>query len=220
MPTTLGEAIEDVRGYLDDRQGRRWTDAQVTRALHSALSQCVSEYGSRGGDAFDEEINVTTVASVGVSLAVYDPLLIRAVILSMNVGGPWTSPIRRCTIDTRGIPDETARDLLIRIVRRPTLPQETTDMLVGVDVGAARPWPAFERWVCTCAALELRTTDNEPMETLMDVNQRLEEKCLSIARTPQTLPWPRKRRATNYDELQWIYQPRTALLSLHSVLGW
>lgn len=219
--TTLDEAIADVRGYIDDRLSRRWTDAQITRALHSCISSCLEDYAARGGDRFDDEVTVTAVGGVGVSLLTLDPLKIRAVLVNEVTGGPWTFPLHSADPEIRGTVDTTTRPLLIRLVKRPPMPQLGTDKLIGVVAGESRPWPAFERWVCMCAALELRTTDDDPRNTLASIEQQASDKVLSIARIPQTLPWPRERRRWLWD-LRWVFQPRTAQLTLHlaGVRGW
>lgn len=212
--TTLTEAIADARSHIDDTLGRRWTDAQVTRALHSCVSSCIEEYAARGGERFDEDVEVDTDASGEVELLTYDPLTIRSIVLAVDTAG-WTTPIDECDAASRGMPDLTERTLKIRLVKRPPMPEAGSDLLVGVTSGAMRSWPAFDRWVCMRAAQELGTKDDKVRAALDLVEAKKRTEVMSIARIPKKLPWPRARNARWWWDLRWLWTPRTAVLSLH-----
>lgn len=212
---TLAEAIEGVGSYLDDGSNVRWSAAQKTSALIAAVSHCVENYAGRGGERFDEEIEVTVAGTAGVSLLDYDPLTIRAVLVSIESGGAWTSPVRPADNSLRGSPDTSTRDLLVRLVRRPPAPEADTDLLVGLSPGVMRSWPDFDQWVCTVAALALRTKDNDMREALMETNARVQANVMNTVRLPNKLPWPRKRSSSDYLwQLRWLWKPQTVNLSL------
>ena len=173
--TTTEQAIADVRSYIDDRQGRRWDRQQVVRALHSALSSCLERYARAGGDRFEREIEVTTDGADGVSLVAYEPIAIRRVLAVTSSG---TAPIHGADPGLRGSYDTQSRDLIIRYVPHPLLPQDDTDPLVSSLAGDQRPWPAFERWVCMRAGLELGITDKDQRDDLKEAEAALRvERC-------------------------------------------
>jgi hypothetical protein len=219
---TLDEAIADVRSYIDDVRARRWTPAQVTRALGGALSECVEEYAGKGGDRFLEDIDVQTTATTGaVSLFAYDPIDVRAVLVRPSASAVANFTIRRGDTAALGALDSQARRLRLRITRRPLLPKSGTDLLVGGEDGKARAWPAFERWVCMVAGLDLLPKDNDPNLTLMRRESELRAKVLETVRLPSSLPWPREQRHT-WANLRWHWKPREAVIELRnaSVGGW
>lgn len=210
--TTMVKAIADVRSYIDDREGRRWDREQCVRAIHSALSQCMEHYARAGGERFDVEESITTVGTTGVSLIEQDPLTIRTVHLTDASGG-WRVRLRAADMGQVYTPDTETRYLVLRYVPRPKLPQQDDDVMCGLIPGTQRPWPAFERWVCMRAAMELGITDKDSREDLYAAEDRLRVEVTSADRIPKMLPWPRPS-AARYGDVRWRWFPGTAVLSL------
>lgn len=221
---TLEEARADVRSYIDDRNGRRWSDDQLKRTLHGAVSACMEQVAAAGVDRFDDEINVDTSASTGAaSLMLHDPIAVRAVLVAQTSSGPWSYELKPADPKRRGALDTESRSLLVRLVKRPPMPEADTDLLVGCDDGAARSWPAFDRWVCMVAALDLTPTDDDPRMTLISREREMRARILEVQRIPGSLPWLAGRRrewATGIGALRWIWKPRQAELTLHTTVGW
>jgi hypothetical protein len=201
---TLEEAITDVRSHIDDRQSRNWTDNQVRRALWRALSGCLSEYARAGGERFDVEAERTSDGENGVLLVEEAPILIRHVLLDEE----WRTPIRAVDPSIRGTTDTTSRDLIIRYVPAPTLPQDDTDHLLGAD-----EWPAMDGWICAKAAIYLGVSDNDDRPGLERAEARLRAEVLTSQRIPHAKPWPRGR----VSRLRYLWTPGEKRLTLHRV---
>jgi hypothetical protein len=210
---TLGDAIADVRGYIDDREGRRWDRDQVVRAIHSALSSCMELYGRHGGERFDVEAEVTSTSD-GVSLITQDPLAIRHLLLQNSGAGTWTTPIHAADPRHRGAPDTSTRTMLVRYMPRPAMPMQDDDVLMGLIPGNQRPWPAFERWVCMRAAMELGITDKDDRAGLHMAEETRRVEIIDTQRIPGALPWPRGARSW-WRDLRWVWFPQTAVLKLY-----
>lgn len=220
---TLAQAITTTRGYLDDRQlddagdGRRWSRDDVIGALQRNLSGCVEDYAQNGGDRFMQEVEVETDSTGEVSLLTYDPLAFHAmlVVVDSNV----TFPVRAADPALRGPRDQTARDLIVRLTGRPRMPTVDDDALVGVDGGEVRAWPAFEAWVCMCAALELGVTDNDDRATLEAAEARQQRKVKDTRPMPLNKPFPPKRSHAVM-ALEYVWFPANGKIRLHLSPSW
>lgn len=213
---TLSEARTFVREYLDDRRGARWSDAVVDLALRTAISASVDDYRAEGGDRFDEDVDVSTDEDGAVSLALYDPADVAAVLVGVTSG---YEPIRGGDRYALGRSDQTARALRVTLVRRYDVPTDPDDYLVGVEMGAARSWPAFDQWVCARAAMQLGSTDDDRRQALRESLAECRRSALSHARTPRVMPWGSPRTRTPYladlGRLRWIYDAHERVLSLY-----
>ncbi len=214
---TLAQARLFVREYLDDRSGRRWGDSTVDLALRTALSACVDDYRAEGGDRFDEDADVSTDSTGAVSLASYDPLDVSAVLVDVSGG---FVPVRGGDRYALGQADATARDLRVVLVRHHDVPTDPADLLVGVTVGAARSWPAFDQWICARAALQLGATDDDRRQALRESLAECKRSALAHARAPRVMPWcdasaARSPYGSILGRLRWVYDAQTRSLSLY-----
>lgn len=214
--TTLVQAIADVRGYIDDSEGRRWDRDQCKRAIHSALSGAMELYGRTGGDRFDVEGSFSAVGADGVSLITENPIAIRQVLIADGADG-WTWAVRAADPAVRGVADTSTRTLTIRYMPSPLMPEHDDDVLCGLIPGVQRPWPAFERWVCMRAARELGIKDKDERSELHAAEAKLEAECLAMERTPRALPWS-SGRPGRFGDLRWLWLHQTATLKIVSVM--
>lgn len=221
MAMTLAEARTDVLERLDDEAGRRYAPssnyAKVDRALDVALSSCLDEYVSAGGDRFSEDVDVTTTAAGVADLSAYDPLHVSGVML-IPEGSTAYHPLQATDRQARGLPVTTAYDLRCVVVRRLAVPRDHSDQpLVGGSFAGARSWVAFDDWVIATAAQRLGTKDDELRQAIVKDLAERRANVLSSARTPRALAWPDSRRPqwATWRQLRWIYQHDQRAVTLY-----
>lgn len=202
MTLTLAQARLVVQDHLDDTptsgiDGDRWTAAQVDTGLSFALSQCLDEYVSSGGDRFDEILDTSSNTSGEVDLSTVDPIEIKGI--SLLQGGTYW-PIKSYRLEEKNIIDTTVRTLQIRYVRKFVLPTTTTHKIMGNGATAANSWDAFDHWVCAKAALFCSTKDAEGRPEIKQLAEDLRFSVLSHTKVPKSVPFPARRNWYS----QWI----------------
>ncbi len=183
----LSAARSNVRRLLDDNgQNKRYSDTAIDEALQAAISSCVSDYATGGGDAFDEEVTVVT-SSAGLGTITGHTMLVRTVQVSNGSSMYTLEPQQRS--DRRQL-DQTARTLLVEIVREFQLPTTTTHPLIGVGATTSNTWMAFDQWVCSNAALLIGITDNDKRPGLERLEARFRASALKRDNNPSSFPLP------------------------------
>jgi len=192
---TLAQARTLTSAFLDDPNNVRWAVAVVDVALQQALSACLNEYGSEGGDDFDEEFSITTTTA-GLGTLTVPLVLLRAVqVLTGTVYYPIVSQNR----SQRVVNDTVARDLKCLGIREYAVSATSSDPLVGVAAAAAPgTWAAFERWVCLEAALVLAVQDNDQRAGLIANAERTKATVMKKANTYTSRPLPDPENALIY----------------------
>lgn len=195
MTLTLVQAQQVVFDHLDDdgvaatpTDGSRWSVAQVNTGLGYALSSCLNEYLSSGGDRFDLELATTSSSAGLVDLSATPPLTVRGVSL---IQGNRYWPLAELKPEQRGRHDDTARSIQIRYIRELALPSTTSHPLVGVGATAGRSWDAFDHWVCVRAAQFCSAKDDEARRSLDDLERKLRDSVFLKVRTPSATAFPR-----------------------------
>jgi len=184
---TLSAARSNVRRLLDDNgQNKRYTDAAIDEALQAAISSCVSDYATGGGDAFDVEVAVTTNSS-GLGTITGSVMLLRTVQVTNGSSMYTLEPQQRS--DRRQL-DQTSRNLLVEVVREYQLPTTTTHPLIGEGATTANTWMAFDQWVCSNAALLIGITDNDKRPGLEKLEARFRASALKRDNNPSSFPLP------------------------------
>ena len=184
---TLLAARSNVRRLLDDNgQNKRYSDTAIDEALQASISSCVSDYATAGGDAFDTEVAVTTSTS-GLGTITGHTLLVRTV--QVTNGNTMYTLEPQLRSDRRQI-DNTARNLLVELVREYQLPTTTSHPLIGSGATTANTWMAFDQWVCASAALLIGITDNDKRPGLEKLEARGRASALGRDNTPTSLPLP------------------------------
>lgn len=223
MPLTIGEARNQVLEHLDDFKGRRYANdgadgfdyTRLDRALRSSIGRCLDDYVGAGGDRFDEDISVTTDTDGKVELGGYKIQCIRGVLSEPSEGNLY--PLEEGDKLVRGLPDRTARDLRLVIVRTHEIPSpaDDDDLLVGTVAGAARSFDSFDEWVCARAAMQLGIKDKEGLKRVGEHLADLGISVLSQPRIPRSYPWPQPRnRISSLRDLRWIWLAREQRLEL------
>jgi hypothetical protein len=217
---TLAEARTLVSQFLDDPNSRRWTTAQIDVALQQALTGCLTDYTSEGGSQFDVEAVVTSSGAGLADLTSLTPILkIVGVQYATGAGTGLTfyrvEPLRR--LDREWI-ENASWTLYINHVRDYVLPTTTTHPLVGNGLTAAPTWPAFDRWVCAEAAMQLGVKDNDQRPGLERLAQAARISALGKSNSPRSYPLslPRGQRAT-LRQLSYVFTPSTTAPSLQLV---
>lgn len=183
----LSAARSNVRRLLDDNgQNKRYSDTAIDEALQASISSCVSDYATGGGDAFDEEITVVT-SSAGLGTITGSTMLVRTVQVSNGSSMYTLEPQQRS--DRRQL-DQTARTLLVEIVREFQLPTTPTHPLIGVGATTSNTWMAFDQWVCSNAALLIGITDNDKRPGLEKLEARFRASALKRDNNPSSFPLP------------------------------
>lgn len=183
----LSAARSNVRRLLDDNgQNKRYSDTAIDEALQASISSCVSDYATGGGDAFDEEVTVVT-SSAGLGTITGHTMLVRTVQVSNGSSMYTLEPQQRS--DRRQL-DQTARTLLVEIVREFQLPGNSAHPLIGVGSTTANTWMAFDQWVCSNAALLIGITDNDKRPGLEKLEARFRASALKRDNNPSSFPLP------------------------------
>ena len=199
---TLLQARANVRRLLDDDgSNNRYSDTAIDESLKVALSTCLSDYATSGGDAFDTEISITTVAGVGTLTG---PLvLVRTV--QVAVGQSFYTLEAQLRSDRR-LADLSARDLRVLVVKDYQLSSTTSHPLVGESATAANTWFAFDQWVCANGALICGITDNDKRPGLEALEARMRGSVLNKENTPQSRPMPDSRQGQSWwSRLGFVY---------------
>ena len=211
---TLAEARSAVSSHLDDPNAQRWPDASVDRGLTFALTACVSDYVSAGGDALDAEQSIATASGVA-DLTTSAPLMIRAVQVQDSGGSFWT--LRPAmTQDRVEIDSEAARTLRVVTVRDFTLPTTTTHPLVGNGATSAPSWMALDQWIVAEAALYCGIKDNDKRPGLEMLAAKMRANVLGRIISPRSRPLrlPRMARWDLSQALCYTWNQGTKALTL------
>jgi hypothetical protein len=217
---TLTQARTRVLRLLDEPNGVTGTSrnnpdgsfADIDLALGFALNGCLSRFCT-SNSRFDLEDTGTTSATTGtIDLSAIPRLIVKGV--AVTIGNtlckiPEKQPIRR------GYPDFNARAVTVTYVREYAIPTTASHPLVGVGSAAANSFPAFNEWICLCAAIHLMPTDNDQRDRLDIALARTEADVGSRPSTPQSGPWPRmEANRFAFIDLQWQWKPSTGFLYL------
>ncbi len=232
MPLTIGEARRLALEHLDDENGERYARktgsnttswSKIDRALRSAQSRCIDDYVGRGGDRFDEQVDVTTSSDGTVNIDEYGNPFIRGVLIRpSDTGSFW--PIEPGDKLQRIDPDNEERNLRVTIVRRFEIPDpaDEDDLLMGTVQGAARSWDAFDNWVVARAALQLGIKDDEMRRALVATIADLQQSVFGHRRNPPATPWPQATaswRVAWWGQLRWTYLEREQTIALYYGVG-
>lgn len=191
----LSTAREIVLDHLDDTNdgsgnGDRWSSAQIDRGLEQALSQCVDEYVSSGGDRLDQLLDTTSTTSGEVDMSTIDPLDIKGVSL---LEGLRYWPIKSYRLEEKNIIDTTARSLQIRYVRKFVLPTNTAHHIVGVGATVGNSWLAFDNWICAKAALYCSIKDAEGRPEIKAMAEDVRYSVMAHTKIPKAVPFPTRK---------------------------
>jgi hypothetical protein len=216
MGMTLAEARTKVReDYLDD-DGTRWSDAQIDRALESAISETYFEYISNGGTRF-QEVLVLTSSSGEVDLSSYDPAYIHSVSL---VVGDRAYSIMASEIGSRTYNDTSNRTYEIVLSPTPEMPDADDEPLLKrtIDDTGLRTWAAFEDLVCVRAALNAGIKDGRPIHVLQTKEARLLPTVMIRPRNPRTRRFPDQIGNFWASQLRWHFDPDDLAIMVHKRL--
>ena len=213
MAHTLATARDSVRRLLDDDgTNQRYATAAIDQALQDALSCGLSDYASAGGDMFDVEVTVATVA--GVATLTGPLVLVRSVQISSGNSRQTVKPLRR---SDRRMVDVSVRTLLVELVKDYVLPTNTAHPFVGDGATAANSWHGFETWCFANAALSLGISDNDKRPGLNDLEQRLRADVLRRVNTPSKFPMPDSESSNGFPLLGYVYSANLAAPTLQLV---
>jgi hypothetical protein len=206
MAHTLATARDSVRRLLDDNgTNQRYTTSAIDQALQDALSCGLSDYASTGGDMFDVEVSVATVA--GLATLTGPLILVRTVQVSSGNSRHTVRPMRRT--DRRFV-DTSVRTLLVELVKDYVLPTNTAHPFVGDGATPANSWHGFDMWCFSHAALSLGITDNDKRPGLNDLEKRLRDAMLKRANTPSGRPLPDSEQRSFLPPLAYVYSANIA----------
>lgn len=204
---TLTQARTQTADNLDDRNNQRWATTRLDPALQAAVSSCVSEYASNGGEQLDEEMSLTSTTAGLATLSIV-PLLIREEILVD--AGSYFFPVQPQKFSEKVIHDTTSRNLKLKYVREFTIPSNAnaSHPLIGDGATSSATWPAFDRWVCAVAALQLGVGDNDKRPGLERLEQMARASVFQRINTPtwRPLPLPREYGPWSIWNLKYVYQ--------------
>jgi hypothetical protein len=201
MAHTLANARDAVRRLLDDNgANQRYTTASIDQSLQDAISSCVSDYVSEGGDAFDVEVSVVTVA--GLATLTGPLLCVHGVQISSGNTRQTVQPLLR---SDRTLVDSSVRTLLVECVKDFVLPTNTAHPFIGDGATASNSWHAFDLWCFTHAALALGITDNDKRPGLVALEERQRRTSLRHKNTPSSRPLPDRDDPTWFPSLGYVY---------------
>jgi hypothetical protein len=207
---TLATARDAVRRLLDDNgTNQRYSTANVDQALQDALSGCLSDYVSEGGDAFDVEVSVATVA--GLATLTGPLVCVRGVQISSGNTRQNVVALQR---SDRTLVDASVRTLLVECVKDFVVPTNTAHPFVGDGATGANSWHAFELWCFANAAMVLGITDNDKRPGLVALEDRQRRTALKHKNTPSSRPLPDRDDPTWFPSLGYVY---TAALSAPTI---
>lgn len=193
MTLTTAQARQVVFDHLDDDQ-TRWTEAQIDVALTTALSLCLNDYVTNGGDRFEIEVTGTSTSAGVIDLSAQKPIKINGVSVLESTR---YFPISRVKLEERIIHDTQGRSVQVRLT--PTIPFSATDDDPLVD---GNTWDAFDQWVCARAAMFAAVKDDDLLKALSRMEAMMQNSVLTTAKIPGARRMPKRS--------QWI----------GSTLGW
>jgi hypothetical protein len=203
MAHTLATARDSVRRMLDDNgTNQRYSTGSIDLALQDALSCCLSDYVTNGGDAFDIEVSVVTVA--GVATLTGPLLCVRGVQIS---SGNTRQNVVAMQRSDRTLVDSSVRTLLVECVQDFVLPTNTAHPFVGNGATPANSWHGFELWCFAEAALVLGITDNDKRPGLEKLAERQRRDTLNRKNTPSSRPLPDRDDPSWFPALGYVYSP-------------
>lgn len=209
---TLANARLLVQEHLDEDStlsDPRWTTTQIDTALASALSTCLADYISAGGDRFTETISVSTTSG-SVDLSSYNPSRIDGV---AYISGQTRFPLRAAKRLGLFQDDTSDRSLEIALTRHLDLPTTTSHPLIGIGATEVNSVPMFANWVCLRAARQLKIKDDERSAAVEALEATVQDAVIKHARVPQSFTFPCTRRNA-LNDLAWVYDHRTQTLTL------
>lgn len=215
---TLAEARTAVADLLDDPNNVRFSVARIDRALGSCITTCLADYIAAGGEAFDLEHAVSSVAGV-VDLSALPLLTIRNVQVAETGNYFWT--LRPAQMVDRAQVDDVARALRIELVRDYALPSDPAHPLVGVGATAAPSWRSFDEWVVAEAALLTGISDNDRRPGLDMLAQKQRRSVLERIPTPKSRPLrlPGQPQPRGIPALAWIWNAATKTMTVVRTWG-
>lgn len=183
---TLLQARTRVLDLLDDPNGVRWSTTRIDVSLQAALSMCLSDAVTAGCDAFNTEVTATTTSG---GLATLTGPILRVCSVQVSNGSTYytVAPLVR---EDRRILEESARDLVIEVVKDYQIPTDTSHPLVGSGVTPAATWHAFDQWVCVEAALLSGVMDNDQRRGLEKMREAFRMSVMDRINTPFSRPLP------------------------------
>jgi len=206
MSHTLATARTTVRGLLDDNgTNQRYSNTAIDLALQDALSCCLSDYVSAGGDAFDIEVSVVTVA--GVATLTGPLLCVHGVQIS---SGNTRQNVVAMQRSDRTLVDASVRTLLVECVQDFVIPTNTAHPFVGNGATPANSWHGFELWCFAEAALVLGITDNDKRPGLVALEERQRRTALKHKNTPSSRPLPDRDDPSWFPSLGYVYTANLA----------
>jgi hypothetical protein len=209
---TLAQARARLLDLLDDPNGVRFnTDTLYTKidvSLQAALSMCLSEYVTAGGDAFNVEVTATTSAA---GLATLTGPLLRICTVQVSSGSGTYYTVAPLVREDRRILEQSVRSLVIEVVKDYQVPTTSSHPLVGSGVTAAASWQAFDQWVCAEAALLTAVMDNDRRQGLERMRDVFKASVMGRLNTPFSRPLPDAEVALAWpswwDRLGYIFTP-------------
>jgi hypothetical protein len=205
---TLAQARARVLDLLDDQNGVRWSTTRLDVSLQAALSMCLSDAVVAGCDAFTTEVSATT-SSAG--LATLTGPLLRVGTVQINTGSGAYYSVDQLVRDDRRILEQSARDLVIEVVKDYQIPANTAHPLVGEGATAAATWQAFDQLVCVEAAILCGIMDNDRRNGIEKMRDSLKASVMARINTPFSRPLPDAEVALAWpswwDRLGYVYTP-------------
>jgi hypothetical protein len=205
---TLAQARTRVADLLDDPNHVRFTHGVIDVSLQAALSACLSDAVSAGCDVFNVEVSATTTSG---GLATLTGPLLRVATVQVSTGSGAYYTVAPLTREDRRILEQSARDLVVEVVKDYHIPTTTTHPLVGEGATAAATWPAFDQWVCVEAAALCGVMDNDKRAGLDRMRESFRASVMARINTPFSRPLPDAEVALAWpswwDRLGYIYTP-------------
>jgi hypothetical protein len=205
---TLAQARARVLDLLDDQNGVRWSTTRLDVSLQAALSMCLSDAVVAGCDAFTMEVSATTT---GAGLATLTGPLLRVGTVQVSSGSGTYYSVAPLVRDDRRILEQSARSLIIEVVKDYQIPTDTAHPLVGEGATAAATWPAFDQLVCVEAAMLCGIMDNDRRNGIEKMRDSLKASVMARINTPFSRPLPDAEVALAWpswwDRLGYVYTP-------------
>lgn len=209
MTLTLAQARTVAQDHLDD-DGTRWSTSQIDTGLSYALSTCLHDYVSGGGDRFEVIGDFTSTSTGAISLSAQTPLVIRGVSLLL---GQRYYPILQKQSEHRGFEDQSIRSYQIRYSRILSLPTTTSHPLVGDGATGAGSWDAFDHWICVRAAKFCAVKDAELRQELEALESQVAGSVMTTVKIPSALPFPAPPRWYGA-LLAWVWERSTNTIQI------
>jgi len=212
LALTLSTARSYIRDdILDDPDSRRYSDAQVERAISLSLSETFEEYE---GDRFIEVATGLSTSSTGtVDMSAYDPLQIKAVLLKSGNTYTEIRPARWVDKDLDDL--VSGRAISTQFIRRPTPPDADGEYLLqDSSNNQLTSWLAFEDLICVRAALRLCRKDNEIPAGLRADEQRLTKTVMQTTSKKVFTLAPSQRQKPYENLLYYYWDPQAKTITI------